>query len=383
MARSRDDSPLQSASHLGERLRAARETAGLSTRVAARRLQEAGFRVSHTTVANYELGKTLPSMALVQAFARTYERTVDWFLARSVLLTGVRYRCLKSVRVAEKKRFEGHALGWLQAYLYVEKLMLRQHANLRLRVRIDETPEQLATRIRKKYKLDTFPIPSVIRLLENFGIRVIQIESEARIDGLAAWLGKIPVVALNSRLSNDRLRLNAAHELTHHFYDDCEAEGKLSEDEIERRAFECASHLLIPEKQLRQAFELKSMVRLVQYKERFGISLAAMIYRARRSNLLPKQLYERLWRDFSKLGWRKDEPGYVPPDRPIRMEALIDAALRENKTTYADIARIAGVDERSVRKRVFQAMGGSSNEYEDDSGPSIVNYQAYRNRYDL
>ncbi len=78
------------------------------------------------------------------------------------------------------------------------------------------------------------------------------------------------------------------HELAHFLYDDGPS---LPPDEVETRAFEFASHMLFPESQLRKAFQLKSMVHLVEYKERFGISLAAMIFRARKSKMISKQLY--------------------------------------------------------------------------------------------
>ncbi len=375
-------SVLQSAKHLGERLRAARNTAGFSARVAARRLQQLGFRVSHATICNYERGKTLPSVGLVKALGTIYQRSFEWLIGRGTLLTAVRYRCLKSVKVSEKKQFESDALGWLQAYLFVEKLLGRQHAQRPLRANSGESGSDLAHRIRARYSLGIYPIPSVIRLAENFGIRVIQLATDARIDGCAAHLGDVPVVVLNSALPNDRIRLNAAHELAHHLYQDCRGPNTLTPDEIERRAFECASHLLIPEDQLAKAFELKSMVRLVQYKERFGISLAAMIYRARQSNLIPKRMYERLWRDFGRLGWRKEEPGYVPPDRPVRMEALIDGGVRENKTSYPEIAQIAGVDEAVVVQRIFHAMGGvldTEDEVDESRTLTLRSYTRDRN----
>jgi Zn-dependent peptidase ImmA (M78 family) len=139
--------------------------------------------------------------------------------------------------------------------------------------------------------------------------------------------------------------------------------------------------MLIPESQLKEAFELKSMVRLVQYKERFGISLAAMIYRAKRSRLISSTLYQRLWRDFGRLGYNKIEPGYVAPDRPRRMEALIDAAVSQNIISYQEVARIVGTNEESVTDRIFRAMGGNPSS-RDNKDPSIINFQQLKHDYD-
>jgi Zn-dependent peptidase ImmA (M78 family) len=223
-----------------------------------------------------------------------------------------------------------------------------------------DTGAEVALEIRKLFKFGIYPVPSMVRVLEEFGVHIVQLETPARIDEFAGYIDGNPVVVVNPNLSNDRIRFNAGHALAHHLFRDCCRGGKgLSEEEVERRAHECASHLLIPEDQLANAFELKSMVRLVQYKERFGISLAAMIYRAKAAGLIPQDLYERLWREFSRLGWRVQEPGYVPPDRPVRMEALFDAAVCQKKMTYTRIAQLAGVDELTVKSRVLRAMGGS------------------------
>ena len=56
----------------------------------------------------------------------------------------------------------------------------------------------------------------------------------------------------------------------------------------------------------------------------------------------------------------------MPADRPVRMEALFDAAIRSQRLSYRDIARLAGVDEMRVRQRVLRAMGGQD-ELEDEA----------------
>jgi Zn-dependent peptidase ImmA (M78 family)/DNA-binding XRE family transcriptional regulator len=365
---------------IAQRLRAARETAGLSARAVASRLQGMGLTVSHATLCNYETGRTMPTVDLIAALAQVYGTSREWMLSRGPMFTGTRYRALKAVRVADKRAFEGEALGWFQAYLAAEEAVNDplQPPRSPFRIKPDESGRAVARRIRDEYDLGDYPIPSVMRLIENFGVRIIQQSSSARIDGFAAWFGPVSVVVVNQSLSNDRIRMNAAHELAHHLFKDCVDGGSLDDDDVERRAFECASHLLLPDTSLKMAFELKSMVRLVQYKVRFGMSLAAMIYRARQDRLIPANLYQHIWVEFGRLGWRRDEPGYVPPDRPIRMECLFDAADRRRRMTYPQIASLAGVDERVVRQRVICAMGGSPDLPNPRQPTTSYNFDAYR-----
>jgi Zn-dependent peptidase ImmA (M78 family) len=364
---------------IAERLRQARDVTGYSTREVSRKLQEMGHAVSHTTVANFEARKAVPSIEVLEALAAIYERTRDWFYSNGPSFSGVKYRALKAVRVADKRKFEGESLGWMLAYIAAEqKVNDPGESPQDFRIKRDETGASVARRIRDYYRFGEYPITSISRLAENFGIRVIQLESPARIDGMAAMLGSTRVVVVNTTLANDRLRMNLAHELAHHLFEDCVGDQPLSEADIERRAMECASHLLIPDAPLKAAFELQSMVRLVQYKERYGVSLAAMIFRARQSRLISERLYKQLWIEFGRLGWRKDEPGYVPPDRPVRMEALFDAALERRLMTIKEIAMLAGVDERVVRQRVMLARGGSPEASDSGQGFNPMRIDHYR-----
>ena len=156
-------------------------------------------------------------------------------------------------------------------------------------------PEALSRALRRDLGLnEEQPVSSVVELLERFGIRVLENRTELRIDGLAAKYDSDYIVVLNPAVSNDRTRLNAAHELAHILYRDCDSEEE-GDKATEQRAFEFASHLLLPNSQLKRAFEGQSMVRLIQFKERFGISLAAMIYRAEKLSFITKPTAKWLW----------------------------------------------------------------------------------------
>ena len=190
-----------------------------SARTVATKLHGLGHSISHATLCNYELGKTAPEYPVIEALAQLYERPVDWILSQMPAISRVRYRCLKSVRVAEKRRYEGEALGWLRAYLAAEEVMGDKEPPRSIRLKPGDTGEIAAKEVRDVHNLGDYPIPSVCRLLENFGIRVIQLSTDSRIDGLAGWFGDVPIVVVTSNLSNDRMRMNLAHELGHHLFE--------------------------------------------------------------------------------------------------------------------------------------------------------------------
>lgn len=347
-----------SANNLGEKLRAARVATGKSTRVAARESSMKGIPMSHATLANYERGETMPAMPTLRLLAVIYQYPIEQLLGDTPALAGIRYRALKSVRVKDRRHFEGEATRWGYLYFELENVLDRPLNGVRLPTKDGESGAALANRVRTVMELGKGPVPSVVRLLEKFGIRVIQVESGARIDGIAAMYGEAPIVALNPSSSNDRFRFNAAHELGHHLYEDWRQEDGNDHDGDDR-AHDFASHLLIPDSEIKKAFEGFSMVRLVRYKEIFGVSLAAMIYRGKQLDLIKQKDYERIWREFGRLGWRTREPGNVRSDYSSRLEQLIEQAIHDKEMSYRDIARLASVEENVIRSRVLEAIGGS------------------------
>ncbi len=353
---------------LGPRLREARTEAGLTTRALAQHLKDAGHAVSHVTLSKYERNEFSPTAATLRVIAGIVAKPVEWFEGVEATLSGIRFRALKTLPVRKKSDFSSLALPWLRLYFYLlDLLQRREPSQLQVRLRTAEEPAVVARRIRDKYKLQHYPIPSVARMLENAGIRVIQQVGASGVDAFAARLGAAHVVTVNSSLPADRMRLTLAHELGHVLYEDVLHDGHADDGAIESRAFEFASHLLMPSPVLREAFEIKSMVRLVQYKERFGISLSAMIYRATREQLIPQTMAQRLWREFSRLGWRRQEPGRVPTDRPVRLETLIDSALRQKRATLTELCRVSTLTPEAIHSRVMDAMGAREARADNDA----------------
>jgi len=346
---------------LASKLKVARAALGMSTRSVANAISNR-LPTSHTTIANYESGKTTPPIDVLAALSHIYDRPLNWFLEYGQSLTEVRYRNLKSrVKAGELHQLEAHAQRWIDAYVAIERRLNRPLSNQIGRIPSQEilAPDALAREIRQQLGLSTIePVSSMVDILERFGIRVLEESTPLKIDGLAAKYGDENIVVLNPLVSNDRIRLNAAHELAYVLYsisDQDESDSK----SMEQKAYEFGSHLLLPNDQLKQAFTGKSMVRLVQFKERFGISLAAMIDRAEKLKFLTKSEVQSLWIEFTRRGWRSDEPGCVRPDRATRFEQLIEEAYRCGKMSLKEIADLAGVRPSEINDRVDFAMGSS------------------------
>ena len=346
--------------HLSEKLRQARLATGCSTRIIAERLSPK-VKVSHATLANYEAGRSHPTMDILAALSVIYERPLNWFLSKSITLRNVRYRNRKSrVKQSELARYEAHAVKWLEAYRTLEETV---NATSRddladFRFDLEETGCDAAKRLRKRLGLDDDQkVSSVAELLERLGVRAIELPTDIALDGFAASAADEYAVVLNSTVSSDRARLNAAHEVGHVLAGDCDSNDIDNRGPNEKRAFDFASHLLLTDTMLQAAFRDKSMVSLVQYKERFGISVAAMIFRGQESRILSEGLAKRIWIEISRRGWKENEPGYVAEDRAVRFERLLDSAILEERLTLEQAASLTGVRVDELRERHEWALG--------------------------
>jgi Zn-dependent peptidase ImmA (M78 family) len=366
-----------SAAVVAARLREARLAAGLSTRtVAGHLLSKFNVRISHTALANYEkaIGGSSPPVRIIALIGEICERPLEWFLQESRPLTGIRYRYTSSrVLVKERHQFEAQAQHWLEAYDSLER-RLRQRLIATKKIadfRIKE-PIALAQKIRSSLDMKKRePIFSVVGILESFGIRVIELATPFRIDGLTARFGDEIAVVLNPSTANDRCRLNAAHELYHGLSGDCDESNTATRD-MENRAFEFACNLLIPQSELEQAFDGLSAVRLVQAKEHFGISMAAMIYRAEKLGIINERLAKKLWIQFAKRGWRAKEPGSVRPDRAIRFETILDKAITARRITWTEAAALMSVTRPELEDRMRLAMGIKDYDEPDQKGGTFT-----------
>ncbi len=367
-------------SELGLRLKQAREMIGISTRHVVT-LLPTNLTMSHVTLTNYESGKYQAPLDILAALADVYQHPINWFLENGPMLTGIHYRNKKSkIGVHELRRFEAVAQQWLGAYRRLDEELNSIRRKRNFEIAADETGAETATVVRKHLKFkESDPIPSVIEVMEMAGIRVMEIPTKLAIDAMAARLGEEDVVVLNSNVPNDRSRMNAAHELGHVLFRDYAAPKSSNHKLLEKRAFEFASYFLLTKHMLRSAFNGRSMVRLVQFKERFGISLAAMIYRAEAEGILSEHQAKQLWIEFSKRGWRREEPGHVKKHRATRFEQKLESAIHQKNLTWQQAAKLTGIREDQLRQRVNLAIGMCESIRSPEKGEDNIPFLRLRN----
>jgi Zn-dependent peptidase ImmA (M78 family)/DNA-binding transcriptional regulator YiaG len=181
-----------------------------------------------------------------------------------------------------------------------------------------EEVEAVARQLRLRWDLGEGPIPSVVRTLERHGVIVARLALARDVDAFSWPVPARPIVILGSdKGARDRSRFDAAHELGHlvmHYSDPEPASQKL-----ERQANRFAGALLLPRETLAEEFASARInwTRLLELKQRWQVSLSALLFRARDLGVLSPTAYESAMKHMSRRGWRHREPGDLgPPERP-------------------------------------------------------------------
>ena len=204
--------------------------------------------------------------------------------------------------------------------------------------------ERVAAQVRTHWGLGAGPIVDMTVELERRGAVVVRLELAEHVDAFSWAKADRPVVILGSdKGKRDRSRFDAAHELAHlvmHAYRPDPANR-----DLERQAHRFAGAFLLPSEQLIAEWMPGriSWAYLLTLKQRWQVSLAALLYRARDLELITKTAYESAIKYSSRRGWRRDEPGHLgPPERPQLLTRAVEAldAIGIDRQQFADEVHI-------------------------------------------
>lgn len=171
-----------------------------------------------------------------------------------------------------------------------------------------DTPEVAALMLRKYWKLHDSSVSSMIKLLEAKGAVVFSLAENLRdIDAFSFWHGDKAMILFDISKSVERQRFDLAHELAHLVLH----KGIDTKDrEIESQADKFASAFLMTEVSVREALSARfpSIGLLINLKQIWGVSLAALIRRLKELGILSEWGYRTLCIELSKNGYFKSEP---------------------------------------------------------------------------
>lgn len=296
----------------GRRLTLARQVAGLRKNGLAERIGK-----TPTAVAGYENGSKRPASATVAQLALTLKVEPSFFIGGDPgqnLVPTPHFRSLRST--TQLVRDQAHAYGCLVADVAAS---LEKYVELpardvpRYAVPPEEIaagqPEQAAAQVRAQWQMGAGPAGHLIRLLENHGVLVVySLTQSAAVDAFSIEAGERPIVLLNPvKQDYYRQRFDVAHELGHLvMHGDSEPGSKIVEEQAHRFA---AEFLMPAATTIDELPSRADWTELFVLKERWGVSLQALLMRCRQLKVMPESTYQKAMVTLSARGWRRREPG--------------------------------------------------------------------------
>jgi Zn-dependent peptidase ImmA (M78 family)/transcriptional regulator with XRE-family HTH domain len=218
-------------------------------------------------------------------------------------------------------------------------------------------PERAARHVRDRWGMSAGPAPHLVRLLENHGVLVVFSPPQAAsVDAYSFDSRLRPVVVLNP-VKHDyyRQRFDVAHELGHLvMHTDAEPGGRTVEDQANRFAAEFLMPAAGIRGELPTTMNAAAWQSLARCKERWGISIQALLYRARRLGALTEVSYRNAMATLTARGWRRTEPGLVTVlEQPSMLPRAVELLAGEGISEYSlrDQCRVSAELFRTVTSR--------------------------------
>jgi Zn-dependent peptidase ImmA (M78 family)/transcriptional regulator with XRE-family HTH domain len=314
---------------VGSRLTLARHLAGMRKNELAESIGK-----TPTAVASYETGRSRPAAATVAKLCIALAVEPAFFLATPGTERSEpnslepHYRSLRST--TQLVRNQATAYGWLvhdivavfERYVEMPSIAVPEYSLS------DQEPVyrpvSAAQALRKVWGLGTEPIRHMLRLAENHGlICVFSPFQIATVDAYSFESKVRPIIVLNP-LKGDyyRQRWDLAHEIGHLvLHRDAEPGNHVAEVEAHRFAAE----LLLPTLPIREQLPHRPIwPRLQALKEYWGVSMQALLYRARELGIHSDVTYRNAMMRMSQEGWRRQEPG---PRPCVEQPSILPSAL--------------------------------------------------------
>ncbi|NJA08334.1 ImmA/IrrE family metallo-endopeptidase [Methylococcaceae bacterium WWC4] len=350
---------------IGNRLKRARESSGLSLRELEVRLH--GL-VSAQAIGKYERNEMMPGSTVLLELAKVLGFSPEYLLnEREIELIGVDFRKAPQASSKEERKVEASVLEQVERYLELEELMPPTDDawacidNEAFCISQIEDAEEAAEALRGLWKLGIDPIPLMAELLEEKGVKVIALDLPENVSGSKALVQRpdhqdVPVIVVNQSHNGERQRFTLAHELAHLVL----RFTGLNDVEQEKAADRFAGAFLMAREMMNKLLGNHrtsiSLGELTELKKIFKVSIASLVVRCAQLGVLSKAAYGRLWGQIKALGWNgsaSTEPYLLPPETPQRMERICLRAIAEGAISMDRAAELLQISVRDLNNRLL------------------------------
>ena len=351
----------------GARLKLAREAAGMSLRDLESAL---GKLVSAQAIGKYERGAMAPTQGVLLAMAKVLKVSPHYLLSdRQITLESIDFRKELSADAKAEKATEAALIDYIDRYLDLEEILglpsVTWCAPSALEGWVPEEVEQAARSLRETWSLGVDPIPNLVEVLEERGIKVFFHALPGKVSGSQATAlvrldndqRRVAAVVISTQTTGERQRFTLAHELAHFVLPGLD---QYAEKESEQYADRFAGAFLVPAEQLfekagqhRTAISLAELIELKRY---FQVSLLVILARLTQLKVVSKTVAGPFWGLFNARGWKD---GSKPEPQPLasleaqhrRLERLSFRALSEDAISESKACEILRISRKELEDR--------------------------------
>jgi Zn-dependent peptidase ImmA (M78 family)/DNA-binding XRE family transcriptional regulator len=313
------------------RLRLARQLKGLKRSQLAELVG-----LSAPAISQFESGVAKPRPSTLAEISLRLGMPADFFASTGRPVTAIPteetfFRSLRRTSQLDRERAAAHVALLAETVRLVDARVKLPVLTVPddLSVDVDDSvdaAEAAADALRSRWDLGEGPLPNTIRVLERHGIPVVRLPFlTSDVDAFSTVFTPRPLVVLGADKGvRERSRRDALHELGHIVMH--HAEPRAASAPMERQAERFASALLFPARPFLEEWpdgRRLDWPQLVTLKARWGMSLGALLYRARELGTLSATQYESAMKYMSKKGWRTREP--AASGEPEEPKLLADA----------------------------------------------------------
>lgn len=347
----------------GLRLKQARVRAKLSLEALAQKMDG---NITKQAISKYEKGQMAPSSPVLIALANALDSTLDYFfrpVTPEIQNLEVSFRKKSSIGAKDVAALKVNIQDDIERFLEIESILgegktVPTYIENKGSLSNAEQMIQLATTIRKAWKLGSMPITNIQETLESNGIKVIFSEGPNGFDGVSGKVNKNNLImVLNTNVDMiERQRFTAMHELAHLLFNE-HFDASLSKHEQEKLCDAFANEMLMPSEVLRDLFDGKKKIsfeELVYVQKLYGISIMAITHKLHDMDIVSEKRYKsfnirlNMYPEFKeKVSQSRFEEIKTP-----RFEAMVYGALASELITESKAASLLRIPLETVRKNL-------------------------------
>lgn len=328
--------------------------------------EQAGL--SRQLVSSIESGAIGPFSAALGALADTLRVPLEFLYQETPIPEPGVLHFRMSSRVRERSVLRARSFAGMFARVVGACSSYARFAPLRIHSATpssDDAIELAAETFRQKLglRLDT-PIGNAIKTVEASGAFVAMCDVEGvPVDGFC-WANGTPLIVLSQASPWSRRRFSAFHEMGH-----VALHGRSRPEDMEAQANRFAGAVLAPRAVFWREFPRTGSrldwAALVAMKQRWGVSLQALVRRAFDLQIINAAQYRTANIHVRSVGWKLDEPGEQVAEEPemcARFMAALSARgalapLSKSARLYrANIEEILGISLPETESRINQII---------------------------